>query len=104
MQSATTQMRRKRPRGYPSAPVAVLLASILSLSPLVDAQQSSSSSSAPGTAAGQQTAPSNAKPKKLVLKDGSYQLVREYQINGDRVRYWDIDSSQWQEIPADLVD
>ncbi len=42
--------------------------------------------------------------KKLMLKDGSFQLVREYQIEGDRVRYYSVDSSQWEEMPADLVD
>jgi hypothetical protein len=42
--------------------------------------------------------------KKLVLKDGSYQLVREYKIEGDRVRYYSIDSSSWEAMPADLVD
>jgi len=42
--------------------------------------------------------------KKLALKDGSFQLVREYQVEGDRVRYYDLDSSEWQEIPASLVD
>lgn len=54
-------------------------------------------------------APSIQKPelprgKKLMLKDGSFQLVREYQVEGDRVRYYSIDSSQWDEMPADLVD
>lgn len=42
--------------------------------------------------------------KKLMLKDGSYQLTREYQIEGDRVRYYSLDSLQWEEMPADLVD
>ena len=42
--------------------------------------------------------------KKLILKDGSFQLIREYQLNGDRVRYYSIDSGQWEEIPANLVD
>jgi hypothetical protein len=104
MQPATAQMRRKRPSAYPSAPVKVLLAAVLTLSPFIDAQQSSSSSAPSDIAKNPQTASSAAKPKKLVLKDGSYQLVREYQVEGDRVRYWDVDSSQWQEIPADLVD
>src|SRR5215467_8946806 len=42
--------------------------------------------------------------KKLMLKDGSFQLIREYQIEGDRVRYYSLDSLQWEEMPADLVD
>jgi hypothetical protein len=39
-----------------------------------------------------------------MLKDGSFQLVREYQVEADRVRYYSIDSGQWDEMPADLVD
>jgi hypothetical protein len=39
-----------------------------------------------------------------MLKDGSFQLVREYQVVGDRVRYYSLDSSQWEEIPVALVD
>lgn len=42
--------------------------------------------------------------KKLILKDGSFQLVREYKVEGDRVRYYSLDRSQWEEIPATLVD
>jgi hypothetical protein len=41
---------------------------------------------------------------KLVLKDGSYQLVSEYDIQGDRVRYYSIDQSQWEVIPTAIVD
>jgi hypothetical protein len=42
--------------------------------------------------------------KKLMLKDGSFQLVREYQVDGDRVRYYSLDTSSWEEMPANLVD
>jgi hypothetical protein len=45
-----------------------------------------------------------ARGKKLVLKDGSFQIIREYQVLGDRVRYYSIERSQWEEIPAALVD
>lgn len=41
---------------------------------------------------------------KLMLKDGSFELVREYHIDGDRVRYYNLDSSQWEQMPAALVD
>lgn len=42
--------------------------------------------------------------KKLVLKDGNYQLVREYQRSGDRVRYFSSERGDWEEIPAAMVD
>jgi hypothetical protein len=41
---------------------------------------------------------------KLYLKDGGYHLVREYQVQSDRVRYYSVERSQWEEIPLDLVD
>lgn len=41
---------------------------------------------------------------KLYLKDGSYHIVREYQIQPDRVRFYSVERSQWEEIPVDLVD
>lgn len=42
--------------------------------------------------------------KKLVLKDGTFQVAREYQRNGDRVRYFSLERGDWEEIPAALVD
>src|ERR1035437_3207125 len=41
---------------------------------------------------------------KLSLKDGGFHLVREYQVRSDRVRYYSVERSQWEEIPLDLVD
>ena len=73
----------------------------------------SSGKSAPATASatasdGQSTSPEShsalPRGKKLILTDGSYQLVREYQVTGDRVRYYSLDSSQWEEIPASMID
>ncbi len=42
---------------------------------------------------------------RLILKDGTYQLVRKYEVVGDRVRYISIErSGEWEELPENLVD
>ena len=41
---------------------------------------------------------------KLYLRDGSYQLVREYQVEGERIRFYATDRNEWEEMPLDLVD
>jgi hypothetical protein len=41
---------------------------------------------------------------RLILKDGTYQMVRQYEVVGDRVRYLSQDRGDWEEMPADLVD
>lgn len=41
---------------------------------------------------------------KLYLKDGSHHVVREYQVVTDRVRYYSVERSDWEEIPLELVD
>ena len=41
---------------------------------------------------------------KLMLTDGTYQLVREYQRNGEHVRYFSMERGAWEELPASLVD
>jgi hypothetical protein len=51
-----------------------------------------------------QTSATAARGKKLVLKDGSFHLVREYEIKGDRVRFYSVERSSWEEIPTELVD
>ena len=37
--------------------------------------------------------------QKLFLKDGTYQLVSSYEVHGDRVRYYSVERSAWEEIP-----
>ena len=41
---------------------------------------------------------------KLYLKDGTYHVVREYQVQGDRIRYYSTERGEWEEIPVELVD
>jgi hypothetical protein len=73
----------------------------------LDAQQTGPSPAASAPNGPSSQAPAAAvlpRGKKLVLKDGSFQLVREYQIEGDRVRYYSVDSSSWEVIPTNLID
>jgi hypothetical protein len=66
--------------------------------PTRDRKQSSVDDS--GAAAGARL----TRGKKLVLKDGNFQLVREYERKGDRVRYFSLERGSWEEIPAAMVD
>jgi hypothetical protein len=49
-------------------------------------------------------APVLPRGQKLVLKDGNFQLVRNYERKGDRVRYFSAERGGWEEIPAAMVD
>jgi hypothetical protein len=41
---------------------------------------------------------------KLYLKDGSYHIVKEYQVQADRVRFYSVERGDWEEVPLTLVD
>lgn len=93
-----------------------LLAALATVAALIPARplyaQGTQPQASPSSDAG--TAESTSEPagyaaplprgRKLVLTDGSFQIVREYQRQGDRVRYYSVERSAWEEIPASLVD
>ncbi len=41
---------------------------------------------------------------RLYLTDGDFQMVKEYKVEGDRVRFMSADRGEWEEIPLELVD
>jgi hypothetical protein len=90
----------------PPGAISPLLPSQQSSSPQTPSQQRPSQTATPQQkqAEANDAGPVLPRGKKLMLKDGSFHLVREYQVQGDRVRYYSTDRSQWEEIPAALVD
>jgi hypothetical protein len=103
---AGSQIQFRRIVSTASLALAVFLTTS-SRTPILSAQDSASpSAAAPDSGQSAPTAviPVLPRGRKLMLTDGSFQLVREYKIEGDRVRYYSLDRSQWEQIPASLVD
>jgi len=42
--------------------------------------------------------------EQLCFKDGTCQPVKSYEVQGERVRYYSLDRSAWEEVPVELVD
>ena len=42
--------------------------------------------------------------QRLYLKDGNYHIVREYEVKSDRVRFYSVERSAWEEMPLQLID
>ena len=54
-----------------------------------------------------QSGESNAHPariKRLILTDGSFELISRYSIQGDRIRYYSTERSEWEELPLSMID
>jgi hypothetical protein len=43
-------------------------------------------------------------PKRLILKDGSYQKVTKYEVKNGNVHYLSAERYAWEDIPADMID
>ncbi len=103
-------------RGWGAIPLVALLAASIAAGQSGQngqpAQSAPSQSSSGQNGSGQSSKPLPLKPgvpatgknHRLILKDGSYQMVRDYQIVGERVRYLSQERGEWEELPADLVD
>ncbi|MFZ3199586.1 MAG: hypothetical protein WA175_00400 [Candidatus Acidiferrales bacterium] len=94
----------KRPLGLVAAAILLAAPALGAQAPAGPLPPSSTAAKPPAPSSATPAAPAAGRGKKLVLKDGSVQLVREYHVEGDRLRFYSLDSSQWEEMPAALVD
>jgi hypothetical protein len=89
--------------GFPFWPITVLLLCQMALTPLLHGQASKPAAKTPAAAP---STSASAEPaiRRLILKDGSYQVVEKLEVHSDRVRYLSAERFEWEEVPASLVD
>jgi hypothetical protein len=51
-----------------------------------------------------QLSPPQQPTKRIIMKDGSFQPVIKYEVQGDRVHYFSAERYEWEDIPSSLVD
>src|SRR5579864_8129038 len=42
--------------------------------------------------------------QRLILKDGSYQIVTKFELQGDRVHYFSAERAEWEDVHSSMVD
>src|SRR5579864_5634965 len=42
--------------------------------------------------------------KRLIMKNGDYQVTSKWEKKGDRLRYFSVERNEWEEVPNSLVD